>query len=243
VISPNFFESELHSPGIGRRLEYTAAVLVSPSGGVLFFWPAAFLLVLTACVVAWRRRDVDGRPALVIAAVVLGLSYGFASWWTPFGWSAYGPRLALPWVLPLVLITLVAYGEPLRDVVRRVLDPPWRLAVVAGLVLLFTLPNVGQMWRPNRIGGYFGQEDSTTCQAPWRSSQAQWQACQHRLMWLDRPMPLYAIEGVATPGGAITALLVAAGLLGSLTLLRAGLRETARTVRPAAARAALAQPR
>lgn len=225
IVSPNFFEAELHSPGLARRLEYTAAVLVSPSGGVLFFWPAAFVLVLTACVVAWRRGDVDGRPALVIAAVVAALSFGFASWWTPFGWSAYGPRLALPWVLPLVLITVVAYGEPLADLVRRLLLPSWRLVLVAAVVLVFTLPNVGQMWRPNQIGRYFLQEDAATCQAPWRTSLAEWNACQHRLMWLDRPMPLYAARGVASPGGLVTTAIVAAGILGCLVLLREGLTE------------------
>ena len=56
----------------------------------------------------------DMRPALVLVVVILGLTFGFASWWTPFGWSAIGPRLALPWGLPLVLLALVAYGDALR---------------------------------------------------------------------------------------------------------------------------------
>ncbi len=242
IVSPNFFEAELHTPGVARKLEYTAAVLVSPSGGVLFFWPAAFILVLAACVVAGRRDDVDGRAALVIAAVVAALSFGFASWWTPFGWAAYGPRLALPWVLPIVLITLVAYGEPLADVVRRVLVPSWRLVLVAAVVLAFTLPTVGQMWRPNQIGRYFVQEGAATCQAPWRSSFAQWNACQHRLMWLDRPMPLYAARGVASPGGLVTTAIVAAGILGCLVLLRAGLTEGEPKRRLVTASAVPAQP-
>src|SRR5262245_24006696 len=99
VISPNFFESELHTPGLGRKLEYAAGVLVSPSGGMFVFWPAASVLVLVACLVAFRKR-LDIRPALVILAVIAGLTFGFASWWTPFGWSEIGPRLALPWGLP-----------------------------------------------------------------------------------------------------------------------------------------------
>jgi len=243
VLNPNLFEAELHTPGIGRRLEYTAAVLVSPSGGVLFFWPAAFLLVLAACIVAWRRKDVDGRPALVIAAVVLALSFGFASWWTPFGWSAYGPRLALPWVLPIALLTLVAYGEPLREVVLRTLVPSWRLAVVAALLLVFTLPNIGQTWRPNQFGRFFAQEQTADCQPPWRGTFTQWNACQHRLMWLHRPMPIYAARGAGSPTGLITTVLVAAGLVGCLVLLRAGLSEGAPAARPAAARVAPARPR
>jgi hypothetical protein len=226
IISPNFFESDLHAPGVTRKLEYAAAVLVSPSGGMFVFWPAVCVLVLAACllpVIGRKRRDVDWRPALVIVLVILGLTLGFASWWTPFGWSAYGPRLALPWGLPLVLLALVAYGGVLGSLVRRFLLPAWRLALVAAVVLVFTLPNVGQMWRPNQMGRFFLQQQPL-CDAPWRGGVAKWHACQHEQMWFDRPLPLYAIHGVDSPGGGFTTFAVGLGLLGCLILLRAELR-------------------
>ncbi len=220
VISPNFFEAKLHTPGIGRKLEYAAGVLVSPSGGMFVFWPAASVLVLAACAVALRRRrDVDVRPALVLVLVILGLTLGFASWWTPFGWSAIGPRLALPWGLPLVLLALAAYGDVLRPYVARLLGSPWRLLVVLAVVLAFTLPNIGTMWRPNATGAFFRQQDPP-CDAPWRGGVEKWNRCQHQQMWFDRPMPLYGLHGVRSPGGAVTTALVALGLLGCLLLLR-----------------------
>jgi hypothetical protein len=220
VISPNFFESELHTPGLARKLEYALGVLVSPSGGMFVFWPAASVLVLVACVVAVRRRsDVDVRPALVLLLVILGLTLGFASWWTPFGWSAIGPRLALPWGLPLVLLALVAYGDVLRPLVARLLASPWRLLGVLAVVLAFTLPNIGTMWRPNATGAFF-QQPHPPCDAPWRGGVEKWNRCQHQQMWFDRPMPLYGLHGVKSPGGAVTTALVALGLLGCLFLLR-----------------------
>jgi hypothetical protein len=220
VISPNFFEAELHTPGIARKLEYAAGVLVSPSGGMFVFWPAASVLVLAACVVALRRRrEVDVRPALVLVLVILGLTLGFASWWTPFGWSAIGPRLALPWGLPLVLLALVAYGDALRPLVARLLASPRRLLVVFAVVLAFTLPNIGTAWRPNATGAFF-QQQHPPCDAPWRGGVEKWNGCQHQQMWFDRPMPLYGLHGVTSPGGAATTALVALGLLGCLLLLR-----------------------
>jgi hypothetical protein len=218
VISPNFFESQLHTPGFSRKLEYAAGVLVSPSGGMFVFWPAASVLVLVACVVALRGR-LDARPALVILAVILGLTIGFASWWTPFGWSAIGPRLALPWGLPLVLLALVAYGGALRPVAGRVLASPWSVLAIFAVVLAFTLPNIGTMWRPNATGAFFAQQHPP-CDAPWRGGVEKWNRCQHEQMWFDRPMTIYGLRGVRSLGGAITTVLIAAGLLGCLVLLR-----------------------
>jgi hypothetical protein len=229
IINPNVFEEQLHTNGTARQLEYAAGLLVSPSGGMFVFWPAASLLVLTACLLPLlsRRERLYGRPALVLGFVAAGLIFGFASWWTPFGWFAYGPRLFLPWGLPLVLMVLVAYGEPLRGVAHRLLEPPWRLLLVFVAVVAFTLPHAGHMWRPHRTDQFFTQH--RPCEAPWRSSEAEWNECQHELMWLERPMPLYALRGLRSPSGVATAIVVAVGLLGCLILLR---RELGRPVAP-----------
>jgi hypothetical protein len=222
VLNTNYLEPELHTPGISRKLEYTLAVLVAPNGGVFIFWPAAGILLLAACLLPLLfrpPRTLDARPALVLTVVILALAVGFASWWTPFGWSGYGPRLFSPWILPLVLVALVAYGEPLREPARRLLAPLWRSLLVLAVVLAFALPHVGYMWRPEAIGGFFRQENPQ-CTAPWRGDAPRWYACQHEQMWFGRPMLLYALEGVGTAGGAVTSIAVAGGLLGCLLTLR-----------------------
>ncbi|MFL5945257.1 MAG: hypothetical protein ACJ74C_07445 [Gaiellaceae bacterium] len=224
VLNPNLFEKQLHTNGTGRQLEYAAGLLVSPSGGMFVFWPTVSVLVLTACLLplVWRGRGVWGRPALVLAFVIAGLIFGFASWWTPFGWAGYGPRLFLPWGLPLALIVLVAYGEPLGRIARRLLTPLWGLALVFAVGFLFALPHVGHMWRPHATDRFFDQP-KPRCDAPWRGGEAKWNACQHEQMWLDRPMPLYALHGLRSPAGIATAFVLAGGLLGCLVLLRRGL--------------------
>ena len=86
----------------------------------------------------------------------------------------------------------------------------------------FALPHIGYMWDPESLLGFWAQENPP-CNAPWRSGLSTWHACQTRLLWTHRPMPLYTLEGLGTPGGAATAVIVALGLGGSLVLLRAGL--------------------
>ena len=237
VLNTNYLEPELHTPGIGRKVEYALAVVVSPNGGIVPFWPAAAAVVVAACSLPFvfrSRRELDPRPALVLVAVVVGLGIGFASWWTPFGWSAYGPRLMLPWVLPLVLLALAAYGDALGDLARALLSRSWRLLAVFAVGVVFALPHVGQMWRPGEMGGFFAQEHPP-CDAPWRGGVAKWHACQHRLMWQDRPLMLYAARGAGAPSGVATSIVVSAALLGCLLLLREGLaarRPTAERTEP-----------
>jgi hypothetical protein len=233
VLNTNYLDTQLRTPTLGRTLDYIGAVFASPSGGVYISWPAASVLVTVACVLPLLKADFRSaytRPALVVIGCVGALSIGFASWWTPFGWSGYGPRLQLPWVPPLVLIVLVAYGTELAALTQRLLARTWRLLAVFAVVFVSALPHIGYMWDFESLGAYFGQEHPP-CNAPWRSGVETWHRCQHRLLWDDRPMPFYTVDGVKTAGGATTAALVALGLLGCLLLLRDALSREARTVR------------
>ena len=67
------------------------------------------------------RCDVVARglPALALVAVIGGLVAGLAAWWAPFGWWAWGPRLSLPWVLPILLVSLTGFGSTHAPARRR----------------------------------------------------------------------------------------------------------------------------
>jgi hypothetical protein len=226
IWNTNYLDSRFRTPGIARTLEYAAALLVSPSGGIFVFWLSATVLITAACVlpfVSRSHRRLDVRPALVLLAICLGLVLGLASWWTPFGWTSYGPRLSLPWILPLVLMSLVAYGESLAPLTARLLAPTWRLFAVFLVVFAPTLPHIGEMWRPNSTYGFFAQVQN--CKAPWNGSVQGWHSCQHKLVWFARPQGLYALHGLRTTGGVFTSIAVALGLFGSLVLLRRGLSD------------------
>ena len=225
VLNTNYLEPELRTPGVGRPLEYALALLVSPNGGIVVYWPAASVLVLTACLLPLAVRSglrLDLRPALVLIAVIVVLTVGFASWWDIFG-NGYGPRLTLPWVLPVVLSALVAYGESLGDLAVRLLAPLWRLLLIFVIGVAFALPHVGQMWKPEALAEF--AQGSPPCDAPWRGGVEEFHACQHKLLWFNhRPRPLYSIEGVATLGGAVTSVVLAFALFGCLIVLREDLR-------------------
>jgi hypothetical protein len=225
VLNTNYLEPELRTPGLVRPLEYALALIVSPNGGIVPYWPAAAALLVTACLLPLVFRSgakLDMWPALVLIGVMTALTLGFASWWDIFG-NGYGPRLTLPWVLPLVLAALVAYGEALGDLALRLLTPWWRMVLVLAAAFLLALPHVGHLWKPDAVGGF--ASGSPVCDAPWRGGVSEWHTCQSGVLWFDhRPRPTYAVEGVATLGGALTSIVLALALLGCLLLLREELR-------------------
>jgi hypothetical protein len=222
VLNTNYLDDKLLTPGVARTFDYALAVFFSPSGGLYFSWPAASVLLAVGCLVPLLVApftSVYTRSALVVIGAIAALTVGFASWWTPFGWSGYGPRLQLPWIPPLALLVLVAYGERLWQLTQRLLASAWRAVLVFAVAFACALPHIGLLWDFGSLSGYFEQEEPQ-CEAPWRGGVQKWHRCQHRLLWEHRPMPLYTIEGVGTFGGAATAALVAVGLLGCVVLLR-----------------------
>lgn len=221
VLNTNYLEPELRTPGLARPLEYALALLVSPNGGILVYWPAASAILIAACLLPLlpAGRDLDLLPALTLIGVAVALTLGFAAWWDPFG-SLWGPRLTLPWVLPLVLMGLVAYGRALGGLATRLLTPWWRLLVVFAVLFALALPHVGHMWRPQATEAFYADE-TPPCDAPWRGGVEAWHACQHERLWFERlPLPVHSLEGIANVGGVVTSIAVALALLGCLILLR-----------------------
>ena len=87
------------------------------------------------------------------------------------------------------------------------------------VVLVLAVPSLGNMWRPDLTGAFFATKNPP-CVAPHLGGVEAWHDCQHDLMWFAGPMPVYAAQGVESFEGMFTIVVVAAGLLGCLVLLR-----------------------
>ena len=119
VLNTFYLEDELRTTSAARLGENALALIVSPNGGILLFWPLATItfaaLVGTAVVRALKGQDrpvrdardrrrhrshrrVDRRPCeLVLALRLVGL----------------GPAAEPPVGDPVLLVSIVAFGEPL----------------------------------------------------------------------------------------------------------------------------------
>jgi hypothetical protein len=114
---------------------FAAAALVSPSGGILFYWPALTLLLAVAIGGDARRPRTWLIPlSLLVYCLFLG------SWYAPFGWITWGNRLLMPWLPPLAFILLLARVSPVIRMFRLLSARP-ALPIVAGAALaILSLP-------------------------------------------------------------------------------------------------------
>jgi hypothetical protein len=220
--------------GLARAGSWVAVGLfVAPKGGILFFWPLASVVVglLLAIPAARALRGAaswrEAWPALALVAVIGGLVVGLAAWWAPFGWWAWGPRLSLPWVLPIVLLALAAFGSALTPLAARVLEPISGLIVAAALIVLVALPHIGMLWRPETVGDFFFFTTTQVCPGGGPPPTPAYYDCLHEQMWTRHPILLDALAGLETVGGVATAFLVSVVVVGCLVRFR---RETARAV-------------
>jgi hypothetical protein len=227
VQNTNYLREEFTAP-VARMPEIALGLYVAPNGGILIFWTSAALLLIALLTLPLLTRPhsvderFDRKVAVGLAGVVAALTVVLASWYSPFGWIAWGPRLSLPWVLPIVLLALVAFGDAFGVTARRLLAAPWRFLLVLLALLAVTLPQVGYLWRPETKDEFFAlNRANPDCSAPVGSSG--YYACLHETMWSRRPIVNDALRGLGEPGGAVTAVIVGAALLGSLALLRDGL--------------------
>ena len=208
-------------PGLGRKLEYLAALVVSPNGGLLEYWPVAFALFAWLGVLAVVRRS---WPALAVLALLGILLAGLASYHTPFGWYAWGPRLTIPWVLPLALVAVAVHGRELDATLRWLLRPRLAVPVLAVLVALAAAPHLGVLFDGSAATELFNPAKGECAVPGARIGDDQYYRCVSEQAWERQAVQISALGGLKSPRGAL--------FLGVLGLAALALLELARREGP-----------
>lgn len=232
-----YLDPALRTQGVDWFLELAAGLFVAPNGGIVFFWPLASLVVALLLsiplfqavrgVTGWRETWVS----IAVLGIVGGLVAGLASWWAPFGWWAWGPRLSLPWVFPVLLIALAAFGRTLTPLAARALTRVSTLVLTAAIAVAVALPHVGYLWHRDAVGNFFFWHTTSVCPGGGPPPTPAYYDCLREQMWTRHPIVLDALDGLGTPQGAATAIALAFVVVGALLHFR---REAMDVVRDAA---------
>jgi hypothetical protein len=119
-----------------------AALVASPTGGLVWMWPAVAAVICAGVAVAVRGRRLR-EPGLAVAVLFCVLLLALAQWHGPLGGTTWGPRLLLPWLPALLVLGLVAYPAKTRAAATRLVGRSRATAAIvcSGLVLT-GLPHV-----------------------------------------------------------------------------------------------------
>jgi hypothetical protein len=215
----------LRVPSASRWLEQFAGLWISPSGGLVVFWPWVVLLLAAGLAIGFRhlRRAPLGEgkwiPAAAIAVALLGLTGGLATWFQAFGWWAWGPRLMLPWLPAWVFALLLHYGPALERGMKPLVATPVRTAVLIAVLIAAVSPHVAIVFDPRGVDRHFAP-DATCPGVPPTYDVAGYWGCMHHYMWTKTPMILRPFSAYAR----VESILVLGAFAVALGALAAAMR-------------------
>lgn len=216
VVNPVYTAPLTQVPGVGLKARFALSLWAAPNGGTAFFWPSV-TLVIAGLLFAVARRDRRALPAaglLVLVALHTGL---LASWWSPFGWVAWGPRLMLPLLPAFALLAVVIYPEVFEGAVRRIAAAPWARVALAAAFAVATLPQAGVMTDSAAITRLF-TVDPTDPHCPRgariSSDPGGYYSCVIDVAWRRPSLLVDASGGIAQDEGPLIAVLLAGSAAG-----------------------------
>ena len=137
------------------RRAHWVAVWIAPNAGLAIFWVLAGLLVVGLVVATVRTRGRARLTGLALVVALLIVTGTLASWYAPFGWIAWGPRLMLPALPAVTLTVLVLYAPGIERLLRRLLATGLRTAVWGLLLIALAPPEVNILHAPYVAGDLF----------------------------------------------------------------------------------------
>jgi hypothetical protein len=230
-----YLEPRFRVPGLRLKADFFVAQWLAPNAGLLFFWTTATALLVLLAAAAWRHARersalAPAGPAFVLAALLAVLTLGFANWWSPFGWVAWGPRLLLPWIPATIVVGAAWYGDGAWQLLARALKKPAAAIAIFAVVLAAAIPHAGALVYRAAVYDLFEKPDAACPRLPILPlvTRAYYFSCVHHYAWRKRPPLLIAYEGLGTPLGAAFGAVDALALTGLALTLRARVLERPR---------------
>lgn len=215
----NYTQRAFHTTNPQLIMRIFSAEWFAPNAGLIWFWPTAVALILLCAFCSLRHTPRNSRSvgAPAVALLLILQMFVLATWYSPFGWLAWGPRLILP-LLPAMIVASCALAAPFAT---RALSRFLRSAALfpaTAVVILAGLPQVAEQFYGHAVTkffsprcGYAGDEFT---------NQKLYYHCVQTIAWGRQPWMLsYGLRGVTTTWGVVVSLAFAVAI--TALLLRA----------------------
>jgi hypothetical protein len=204
------------TPTLALKLKFASSLWVAPNGGLALFWPLCAIVFATAALLAGAQalrgraaeRRVVGTGGVVLVCLA-ALTIGYADWYAPFGWIAWGPRLMLLLVPALLLFAIATLPGEFESVIRARERPAVLLRGFAALVALIAwVPQIGVLFRPSAMGGLFAADSVCPRQQPISQDPHYYYSCIIHWAWGRHWVLANAGTGLGDSPGAVLMALV-----------------------------------
>lgn len=156
--NPHYADPIRRVPGIGLKAKNFLAVWISPSGGVLPVWVVAAVVSIGLPVlflVRHRSRRSTGAITLLLMLVLVTQTALLSSWYAPFGWVAWGPRLIMPTVAVVAFLNLVLFAPEIQSMVEFLKIRVLSTVVMVMIVAYTSMSNLGFLLDRNSVLNWF----------------------------------------------------------------------------------------
>ena len=158
----------LRTPGLKLKLESALGIFLSPNGGLVPYWFLGAVVSLCIPLLTLTNRRLGTRKRLGFLLLISGIASQVAilsSWYAPYGWVAWGPRLMAPTIAmgaAICLVLIFQDEEILKHLSRfKILR---HLIAILGIVTL--IPTVGFLQNPTRTMSWFSGGNDAVCPTP-----------------------------------------------------------------------------
>ena len=225
LTNASYLDPVFQTPGHRVEGDVLRVTVGCAEWGLLWFWMSACLVLLAAAVVVVQQmRARQGRRAWLPTGIVLGVAIantvGLSSWFAPFGWLAWGPRLSLP-LTPAVIVAVAITGGPmLTRLIGRVLTNAVGFAAVALVVVAFAIPQVGVIWNPAAEAALATLDTACPVGASVQADATYYYGCVQHGAWRTKPLVLWEAARTGAGTARLAELALAISVVSLLLIAR-----------------------
>ncbi|MDQ1457916.1 MAG: hypothetical protein QOH28_3536 [Actinomycetota bacterium] len=222
----DYVRASLYVPNPNVFARLFLAQWFSPNGGLAWFWPLAPGIVLAIAAASLRRRGPTNRPraaAPAVAVLLIAQIALLATWWAPFGWYAWGPRLVIPLLPALLVVACVVATADATRIAARFLSSRW-LLLAAAAVIVIGLPQAVVLRHGLAVSQFFARSQCPRTGSVIVAPSAYYK-CLEWTAWSKRPWILQlGMHGLSSTQGWLVAIAFGGATASLLYLARCAAR-------------------
>lgn len=136
--------------------------------------------------ISFKIKDlIHSIPLWIICSVLIAITAGLSSWWAPFGWIAWGPRLMIPWIPAITLLVLHLYHQDLFRALSTITKNRAMVLLIAGFSIFSALGQFYGAEDPHKFSTMIVEPNPPACPVPSiiERDQTYYYRCVGDMIW------------------------------------------------------------